>query len=352
MTQDTALSSPHPLLVIYTGGTLGMVESGSGLVPGGDIEARLARALGALSAERRAALPEFEVLAFPDPIDSSAATPREWQRLAAEIAERHRDHPGVVVLHGTDTLAWTASSLAYQLQGVDRPVVVTGAMQPLEADGSDATDNLELALRFAVDPALQEVAIAFGGKLLRGVRARKWLSRDADAFASPNYPLLGERIGMDPILYPEQGLARQQRGAPRFELPDYGPLAEGGVARIVLWPGITARQVAAWLHDPALKGALLEVWGGGNVPEDPELLGVLAEASGQGKLLVAISQCPHGGIDIGHYAAGQGLHTAGVLSADDMTPEAALTKLVHLLAQPLADDERRQRFLARLVGER
>ncbi|WP_290784985.1 asparaginase [Halomonas sp.] len=352
MTQDTALATSRPLLVIYTGGTLGMVESDAGLVPGVDIEARLTRALGALPAERRTALPDFEVLTFPDPIDSSAATPREWQRLAGEIAQRHRNHPGIVVLHGTDTLAWTASSLAYQLQGVDRPVVVTGAMQPLEAEGSDAADNVELALRFAVNPALQEVAIAFGGKLLRGVRARKWQSRDADAFASPNYPLLGERIGMDPILYPERGLVRQQRGAPRFELPDYGPLAEGGVARIALWPGITARQVAAWLQDPALKGALLEVWGGGNVPEDPELLGVIAEASGQGKLLAAISQCPHGGIDIGHYAAGQGLNEAGVLSADDMTPEAALTKLVHLLAQPLAHGERRRRFLTRLVGER
>lgn len=344
-----ALRSP---LVIYTGGTLGMVAGERGLAPGGDIEARLARALDALPAQRRAALPDHEVLAIPDPIDSSAATPREWQRLAGEIAERHRDHAGIVVLHGTDTLAWTASSLAYQLQGLDRPVVVTGAMQPLEADGSDAADNVELALRFAVDPALQEVAIAFGGKLLRGVRARKWQTRNTEAFASPNYPLLGERVGLEPILYPGRGLARQQRGAPRFELPDYGPLAEGGVARIVLWPGIGTRQVAAWLEDPALKGALLEVWGGGNVPADPGLLGALAEASGQGKLLAAISQCPHGGVDIGHYAAGQGLHAAGVLSADDMTPEAALTKLVHLLAQPLAADERRRRFLTPLVGER
>ncbi|MGJ7456748.1 asparaginase [Halomonas sp. RA08-2] len=342
----------RPPLVIYTGGTLGMVESDSGLVPGGAIEARLARALNALPAQRRAAIPEHEVLAFADPIDSSAATPREWQRLAREIAKRHREHAGIVVLHGTDTLAWTASSLAYQLQGLDRAVVVTGAMQPLETEGSDAADNVELALRFAVNPALQEVAIAFGGRLMRGVRGRKWQTRDARAFASPNYPLLGERVGDDAILYPGRGLARQQHGAPGFELPDYAPLAEGGMARLVLWPGVTARQVAAWLEDPALRGAMLEVWGGGNVPEDPGLLGVLTKASGEGKLLAAISQCPHGGIDIGHYAAGLGLRAAGVLSADDMTPEATLTKLVHLLAQPLTDEERRRRFLTPLVGER
>jgi L-asparaginase len=352
MPDADALHALRPPLVLYTGGTLGMVASERGLTPGGDIAARLARALDALPAERRAAIPAYEVLALPDPIDSSAATPRVWQRLAGELSGRLRQHAGIVVLHGTDTLAWTAASLAYQLQGLDRPVVVTGAMQPLEGSGSDAADNVELALRFAATPALQEVAIAFGGKLLRGVRARKWHTRDADAFASPNYPLLGERIGCDAILYPARGLAQQQRGAPRFELPDYGPLADGGVARIVLWPGIAARQVAAWLGDPRLRGALLEVWGGGNVPEDPDLLGVLAEASGQGKLLAAISQCPHGSIAIGQYAAGQGLQAAGVLAGDTMTPEAAMTKLVHLLAQPLADDQRRRRFLTPLVGER
>lgn len=342
----------HPLLVLYTGGTLGMVESPEGLTPGGDIEARLARALATLPPARQASLPAFDVEAFPEPIDSSAATPRDWQRLGGEIAGRYRDHAGIVVLHGTDTLAWTASSLAFQLQGLDRPVVVTGAMHPLEAPGSDALANLELALRFAANPALQEVAIAFGGKLLRGVRARKWHTRDDDAFASPNYPLLGERVDQDAILYPGRGLVHQQRGAPRFELPDYTALADGGVARLVLWPGIGARQVAAWLEDPGLQGALLEVWGGGNAPEDPALLEALAAASGEGKMLAAISQCPHGSIAIGEYAAGQGLKAAGVMSGEAMTPEAAMAKLVHLLAQPLDYTERRRRFLTPLVGER
>ncbi|NAW32820.1 asparaginase [Halomonas alimentaria] len=342
----------HPLLVIYTGGTLGMRETPEGLAPGGDIAERLAHALEQLPPGPGAGLPPYRLLAFDAPIDSSAATPRDWSRLAGVIAARYRDHAGIVVLHGTDTLAWSAASLAYQLQGIDRPVVLTGAMQPLEAPGSDAAENVALALRFAANPALQEVAIAFDGRLLRGARARKWHTRDAAAFTSPNYPLLGERVGSDAVLYPGRGLQRQQRGAPRFELPDYAPLCDGGVARIALWPGITARQLAALLDDSHLKGALLEVWGGGNIPEDPALLGVLARASGEGKLLVAISQCPHGAISPGDYAAGQGLKAAGVISGDAMTPEAALAKLVHLLAQPLADVERRRRFLSPLVGER
>lgn len=341
-----------PLLVLYTGGTLGMVETPRGLAPGGDFEARLRRALDTLPPACRAALPTFTLAESPVPIDSSAATPVDWQRLAREVAARYRDHAGIVVLHGTDTLAWTASSLAFQLQGLDRPLVVTGAMRPLEAADSDALANVETALRFAATPALQEVAIAFAGRLLRGVRARKWHTSAPDAFASPNYPPLGERVDDDAVLYPGRGLEVQQRGAPRFELPDYTPLAEGGVARLMLWPGIAARQVAAWLDDDRLRGAMLEIWGGGNVPDDPALLGVLARASGEGKLLAAISQCPQGNIAIGNYAAGQGLADAGVLSGESMTPEAALTKLVHLLAQPLDDAERRRRFLTPLVGER
>ncbi|MDX5375916.1 MAG: asparaginase [Halomonas sp.] len=345
-------SSDCPVLVLYTGGTLGMIPSAEGLAPGGDIEARLRRALAGLPPSRQASLPRFTVQSTSDPIDSSAATPRDWQRLGASIAAQVGDYAGVVVLHGTDTLSWTASSLAYQLQGLDRPVVVTGAMQPLESEGSDALDNIELALRFAAKPELQEVAIAFAGRLLRGVRTRKTHSEADDAFASFNYPVLGERIDDDAVLYPGRGLEAQQRGAPRFELPDYTSLAEGGVVRLTLWPGIQPWQLDAWLGDNRVRGALLEVWGGGNVPDDPELVGVLAKASGEGKLLAAISQCPIGGIAPGHYAAGQGLVQAGVLSGDAMTPEAAMTKLVHLLAQPLDEQERRRRFLTPLVGER
>lgn len=345
-------ASASPLLVIYAGGTLGMVEGPDGLEPGRDIEDRLHRALAILPPARRAALPDFRVLATPTPIDSSAATPRDWQRLARLIAERYADHAGIVVIHGTDTLAWTAASLAYQLQGLDRPVVVTGAMCPLEAPLSDAPGNLESALRFAADARLQEVAVCFAGRLLRGVRSRKWQTRAADAFASPNHPPLGEWVDDDPVLYPGRGLERQQRGAPRFELPDYAPLAAGAVPRIVLWPGLAAWQLEAWLLDERVKGALLEVWGGGNLPDDPRLAGVLAEACGEGKLLAAISQCPHGSVAIGRYAAGRPLADAGVLAGDDMTPEAAATKLVHLLAQPLPDGERRRRFLTPLVGER
>ncbi|TDO13964.1 MULTISPECIES: asparaginase [Halomonas] len=346
------VSADPPVLVLYTGGTLGMVPSPKGLVPGRNIKARLHRALDTLPPARQASLPAFEVHETDVPIDSSSATPDDWQRLAALVAQCYRQHAGIVILHGTDTLAWTASSLAFQLLGLDRPVILTGAMRPLEAAESDAVANVEDALRFAVAPRLQEVAICFDGRLLRGCRSRKWQAHAIDAFESPNQPLLGERVDDEVVLYPGRSLADHQRGAPRFELPDYTPLAAGGVVRLVLWPGLQAWQVEAWLRDERVRGAVLEVWGGGNLPDDPALVGALARASGEGKLLAALSQCPHGAVAFGGYAAGQGLSDAGVLSADDMTPEATFTKLFHLLAQPLGERERRRRFLTPLVGER
>lgn len=344
------------IVVIYTGGTLGMLPSDQGLAPGGNFTIRLKTALAKLPPASQASLPAYQVMEYAHPIDSSAATPADWQRLARTIAEHYadpnNDAAGFVVVHGTDTLAWTASSLAYQLQGIDRAVVVTGAQQPLEAEGSDGLANIEAALRFAALPELREVAVCFAGKLMRGVRTRKWHTHAFDGFDSPNYPLLGEVIDATPLLYSPRGLNRQQRGLPRFELHDYPTQDKTPIVRIALWPGISARLLQAWLLDEATEGALLEIWGSGNIPQDPALLGVLAQATGEGKLIAAISQCPHGTLTIGDYAAGQGLVDSGVLSADAMTPEATFTKLVHLTALPIAQPDKRQRFLTALAGER
>ncbi|WP_043526215.1 asparaginase [Litchfieldella xinjiangensis] len=341
-----------PVLIIYTGGTIGMVPGRFGLEPGTDFEPRLRDSLASLPPARRASLPDFDVIETDHPIDSSAATPTEWQVIASLLATHYSKYRGFVVLHGTDTLAWTASSLAYQLQGIDKPVVLSGAMAPLESPGSDALSNIEDALRFSADTALQEVGLCFAGRLLRGVRSRKWSTHDADAFISPNYPVLGEIVEHQAIVYANRGLDALQRGAPRFELPDYRGLGDSPVVRMTLWPGISADRIARWLDDETTKGALLEVWGGGNIPDDPQLIGVLAKAVGEGKLVAAISQCPEGSIAFGAYAAGNALAEADVVSGDGMTPEATMTKMVHLLALPLPDDQRRSRFSASLVGER
>lgn len=348
----SSAASQERILVIYTGGTIGMQQQANGLAPGGDFATRMATALTQLPLAHQQALPAYDVVSYSTLIDSSAATPLTWQQLARDVSSQLTAYAGFVIIHGTDTLTWTAASLAYQLQGLDRPVIITGSMRPLEAPGSDALDNLHGALQFAAKPALQEVAVYFAGQLLRGARAIKQHSEAINAFASPNYPLLGERADDDFVYYPNRGLGLQQRGAPRFELPDYRLINQGEVVRIMLWPGISAWQLEALLNDSRVKGALIQCWGAGNLPDDPGLLGVLANASGEGKLLAAISQCPQGSIRLGAYAAGHGLSDAGVLSGDAMTPEAAFTKLAHLLAQPLSLENQRQRFLTPLIGER
>ncbi|CAN0589956.1 unnamed protein product, partial [Ectocarpus sp. 12 AP-2014] len=264
-----ATSNAERILVIYTGGTIGMQQYADGLAPSGDFALRMAAALTQLSPAQQRALPLYDILSYSTLIDSSAATPLTWQHLAHDINNQLAAYAGFVIIHGTDTLSWTAASLAYQLQGLDRPVVLTGAMQPLEASGGDGLENLYGALQFAAKPMLQEVTIYFAGKLLRGARAIKQHSEAFDAFASPSYPLLGERVGDDYVYYPSRGLGLQQRGAPRFELPDYRPVNQGEVIRIVLWPGISAWQLDAWLGDSRIKGALLQLWGAGNLPNDP-----------------------------------------------------------------------------------
>ena len=347
-----ATPNQERLLVIYTGGTIGMQQADNGLTPSGNFAQRMEKALSQLPIAQQQLLPAYDVVSYPTLIDSSTATPLNWQQLASDITARLTEYRGFVIIHGTDTLSWTAASLAYQLQGVDRPVVLTGAMLPLEAPNSDGLDNLHGALRFAATAELQEVAIYFANRLMRGVRAIKQHSSALTAFSTPCYPLLGERVGDDFVYYPSRGLALQQRGAPRFELSDYQGLSQGEVVRIALWPGMAAWQLDAWLSDSRVKGAVLQLWGAGNLPNDPALLNILATASGEGKLLAAISLCPEGSVHMGAYAAGQGLVDAGVLSGDAMTPEAAFTKLIHLLAQPIGFDAQRQRFLTALVGER
>ena len=340
------------VLIIYTGGTIGMQASSTGLASSGGIDEKVEKALATLHIKERQQLPAYDVLSYSTPIDSSAATPMNWQQLAADIHNNLNRYAGFVVLHGTDTLSWTASSLAYQLQGLDRPVILTGAMQPLDVANSDGQGNIVGSLRFALQADLQEVAIFFAGRLLRGVRSTKRHTEADDAFITPNYPLLGSRVGDDFVYYTTRGLAYQQQGAPRFELPDYAPLANGDVVRITCWPGMAAWQLESWLGDARVKGALLQLWGSGNLGENPAILEVLASASGQGKLLAATSQCPAGSIHLGAYATGHGVFEAGVLSGADMTAEAAYTKLVHLLGQPISNEQRRTLFVTSLVGER
>lgn len=327
--------------LIYTGGTVGMTKTAQGYAPMPDFAAVLLQLLGAHGAH----LPQYTLHEYATPIDSSNATPADWQRIGRDIAARYNDYDGFVVLHGTDTMAYTAAALSFMLQGLRKPVIVTGSQIPLGAPRSDAPNNLVNALQLAASDKISEVAICFNQRLLRGNRATKLSAERLDAFDSPNYPWLAE-IGIDVQLNRAALLARAD--VERFELPEYKAHM---VLPIRFVPGLSLTAVQAML-DLNPHAVILQCYGSGNAPDrDPALLAMLARAHEHGVVLVACSQSVHGQVVIGNYAAGAGMTAAGVIGARDMCFEAIFAKLHHLLALGLTAEEVRGHFLRNLSGE-
>jgi len=309
------------VLVLYTGGTIGMVPSEQGYVPQAGFEARLRQHLN----DPR--LPDFDLIEFEQPLDSASLVPEDWTRIG-QLLQQHWDaYAGFVVLHGTDTLAYTASALSFMLAQQDKPVVLTGSQIPLSQLRNDAADNLVTALLLAAHPGLAEVCVCFNGRILRGNRSRKVNSTGLDAFDSPNYPHLG-RAGIDLEL--KERLLLPAESA-RFEL---APCRSGAVAMLGLFPGIQADMLRRFCAEPGLRGLVLTTYGVGNPPaSDPALLQVLADAIAQGLTVVNLSQCHQGAVSQGAYATGALLNDIGVLAGADLTPEAAFAKLHHLVAR-------------------
>jgi L-asparaginase len=230
------------------------------------------------------------------------------------------------VLHGTDTMAYTASALAFLLSGLPGPVVLTGSQLPLVELRSDGRDNLVTSLLLAAMPDWAEVAVYLGGGLLRGCRTTKVSTHGFDAFASPNLPPLAE-VGVD-VVWRSELVRRPGPGPLRV-----GRLADVDVVALRLFPGITADTLRNVLRDP-VRGLVLETYGSGNAPtRDPDLLDVLRQAVRRGVVVVNVSQCLRGSVEMGAYAAGRALAEAGVVSGGDLTAEAALAKLIVLLSE-------------------
>lgn len=327
--------------LIYTGGTVGMTRTAQGYAPMPDFASVLAGLLNG----HDDCLPRYTLHAYDTPIDSTNATPQDWQNIGRDIAARYHDYDGFVVLHGTDTMAYTAAALSFMLQGLRKPVIVTGSQVPLGAARSDAPQNLITAMQLAASDAIKEVAIYFNQRLLRGNRATKVSIEALDAFDSPNYPWLAQvgiavRFNQPALLAPA--------GTERFELPEY---QHELVLPLRFVPGLPASAVQAMLSlNP--KAVVLQCYGAGNAPDrDPALLDMLGRASECGVVLVACSQSPHGTVSIGTYAAGAGMTAAGVIGAGDMTFEAIFTKLHHLFALGLSAESVRTQLLRDLSGE-
>jgi L-asparaginase len=330
------------VLLVHTGGTLGMRRGADGSyapAPGA-----LAEALARLPELADPRLPEVVLLEEGPLLDSSDMRPRDWQRVADAIVTHGADADGVVVLHGTDTMAYTASALSFMLAGLRRPVVLTGSQIPLAEVRSDARENLVTSLLLATAPDLAEVVVYLGGAVLRGNRCTKVSAGGFDAFASPNLPPLAD-VGVE---------VRWRRELLRA--PGTGPLRslrlrDVSVVALRLFPGITGEVLRQVLQDP-VRGVVLETYGSGNAPGDDGLLAALAQATARGVVVVNVTQCLRGEVVMDAYATGRRLQEAGVVSGGDMTAEAALTKLYVLVSQDLTPDEVSRAMLTDLAGER
>lgn len=292
------------ILLLHTGGTIGMVPSDRGLRPElGVVEAAVARLL----AERGHDL-EVEILRLAPLIDSANATPADWNRLAAQIVAHADGCDAILITHGTDTLAFTSSALTMALEGVHLPVILTGSMIPLGGQDSDGWANLRDALA-ATQTADPGVWIQFAGKLLRGPRARKIHSTDPDAFSA----MLSDR----PPRRDEPALRQHRFGQSR-------------IAVVPVAPGCDMRVVGFAMDHS--DGVVLRCYGSGTVPDDPLLAEGLTRAAERGIPVVAVSETLAGGTSLGHYAAGAVLLDHGVIDGRDMTLEAAYAKLALALA--------------------
>ena len=311
------------ILLIHTGGTIGMDMTEKGFAPSHGV---LENALHQLK-QRGEFYGEVDIRLFEPAIDSANATPEDWNRLAEAIASAHSDYEGFVVTHGTDTLAFTSNALCLSLQGLEKPVILTGSMVPLTQRASDGWRNLTDALD-AATLAPPGVWVQFAGRRLHGARVRKSHSSSPDAFEATKEPL-APRIP-----------------APELQLRLFGQFE---IAVLSVAPGVSARAIRAALSE--CDGVVLRCYGSGTAPNTPELRIALEDAKSKGKLILAVSQCPEGKIALGTYAAGEFLIGAGVVDGADITVEAAYVKLAHVLSRNLPPAKARKLLAQVLCGE-
>lgn len=333
------------VLILATGGTIGCRPGPRGYEPEPGF---LAAELQDLPELRSPQVPAWELEELDPPLDSSDVLPGDWLRIARRLRERWADFDGFVVLHGTDTMAYTASALAFMLEGLDKAVILTGSQIPLCEVRNDARSNVVTSLLLAGGRPIPEVCLFFGSRLLRGCRATKVDAVGFEAFRSPNFPALG-RAGLD--LEVRWDLLRPPAARP--EGPSVHNLEGPRVGALRLFPGISAEVLANVLRPP-LQGLVLEAFGVGNGPtRDPEFLRVLREATAPPREVVVVvtSQCQGGDVRLQQYATGRALAGAGCIPGGDMTKEAALTKLHYLLNMDLTPAEIRAAMQRNLRGE-
>lgn len=335
------------ILLIYTGGTIGMVEN----IETGALEAFDFSHLNKHIPELQKLRFHVETIVFNPAIDSSDVSLEHWQKLVRIIEDNYEEHDGFVILHGTDTMAYTASALSFMIENLKKPIVFTGAQLPIGKLRTDAKENLITAMEIAADkdsigyPIIPEVCIYFQNDLLRGNRSTKVNADNFNAFKTYNYPVLG-RSGIH-IRYDRDKILR-----PDFDKKTvFHYLMDSDIVILKLFPGINQVTIDAILGIKGLKAVVLETYGSGNAPREEWFLEALSEAVKRGLIIVNVTQCEIGGVEMQRYETGQELLKVGVISGYDATVEATIAKLMFLLGHNYSKEEIKVRMRVPLVGE-